>query len=91
MTIVRLPPDSVPASPWLLRGAPGPGKLLVFGFHYAGTGAASSYQDWLKQLGEGLRCPIQPPGLTAPYSFYRARGESETTRGGSPVTRVGPD
>jgi surfactin synthase thioesterase subunit len=36
--------------------------FLVFGFHYAGTGAASSYRDWPERIGDGALCPIQPPG-----------------------------
>ncbi|GAB1644396.1 methyltransferase [Krasilnikovia sp. MM14-A1259] len=52
-------------SPWLLRGAPGPGDYLIFAFHYIGTGAASSYHQWPEKLGDGVLCPIQPPGREA--------------------------
>ncbi|HEX3786033.1 MAG TPA: thioesterase domain-containing protein [Pseudonocardiaceae bacterium] len=50
------------ANPWLLQGAPGPAEFVIFGFHYAGTGAGSSYRDWPQQIGSGWFCPLQPPG-----------------------------
>lgn len=61
------------ATRWLLRGAPEDGAFLVFGFHYAGTGAASSYRDWPDRLGDGVVCPVQPPGR-------ESRSEEEPVR-----------
>jgi surfactin synthase thioesterase subunit len=49
-------------SRWLLRAIPPDAAFLVFGFHYAGTGAASTYRDWPERIGDGALCPIQPPG-----------------------------
>jgi len=52
----------VSRSPWLYDGPPGTADFLVFGFHYAGTGAAATYGEWPRALGAGLLCAVQPPG-----------------------------
>lgn len=47
---------------WLVHGKPGDGDFVVFGFHYAGVGASSSYRHWPRRIGTGYFCPLQPPG-----------------------------
>ncbi|MBN6050720.1 hypothetical protein JYK22_02145, partial [Nonomuraea sp. RK-328] len=47
---------------WLYGGLPGAADFLLFGFHYAGTGAAATYGEWPRKIGAGLLCPVQPPG-----------------------------
>jgi len=47
---------------WLVHGQPGDGDFLLFGFHYAGVGASSSYRHWPQRIGTGYFCPLQPPG-----------------------------
>lgn len=54
--------DTVKGSRWLYDGLPGAADFLVFGFHYAGTGAAATYGAWPRKIGNGLLCPVQPPG-----------------------------
>jgi surfactin synthase thioesterase subunit len=65
MTAQPEQPGTGPATlttPWLFDGEPGDGDFLLFGFHYAGTGAASTYNSWPRRIGAGLLCPLQPPG-----------------------------
>lgn len=47
---------------WLYDGVPAQADFLVFGFHFAGTGAAATYGGWPRSIGTGLLCPVQPPG-----------------------------
>jgi surfactin synthase thioesterase subunit len=54
--------DPVSGGRWLYDGVPGAADFLVFGFHYAGTGAAATYDAWPRKIGTGLLCPVQPPG-----------------------------
>ncbi|WP_211288776.1 thioesterase II family protein [Actinophytocola xinjiangensis] len=68
------------ATPWLVHGSPGDAEFLLFGFHYAGVGAASSYRDWPARIGGGWFCPLQPPGredriMEEPLRSHRAFAE----------------
>lgn len=47
---------------WLFDGTPPVGGFLLFGFPYTGMGAASTFSQWPRRLGNGILCPIQPPG-----------------------------
>jgi surfactin synthase thioesterase subunit len=63
-------------NPWLVYGPPGDGPFVLFGFHYTGVGAASTYRDWPRQIGAGWVCPLQPPGREdrideEPYTSHR--------------------
>lgn len=51
------------SSRWLLYGpVPSDAEFVLYGFHYPGTGAASTYGEWLRKFAGGAVCPIQPPG-----------------------------
>ena len=47
-------------SPWLVHGPPGDGDFVVFGVHYPGVGASSSYRAWPRRIGTGAFCPPTP-------------------------------
>lgn len=49
-------------TPWLVQGDPKQAEFVIFGFHYAGTGAASTYRAWPQRIGQGWFSPLQPPG-----------------------------
>lgn len=48
---------------WLLYGpAPSDADFVLYGFHYAGSGAATTYGAWPRTFAGGVVSPIQPPG-----------------------------
>jgi surfactin synthase thioesterase subunit len=68
-------------SPWLVYGPPDDGDFVIFGLHYPGVGAVSSYREWPRQIGAGVFCPLQPPGREdrfhePPLATHRAYAEA---------------
>ncbi|WP_211244145.1 thioesterase II family protein [Actinospica robiniae] len=46
----------------MLRAEPGDGEFALFAFPYAGVGASATYHAWPREIGDGVLCPLQPPG-----------------------------
>lgn len=63
MTTATPPPTTGPDDRWFVHGAPADtDDFVYFAFHYAGTGAASSFGHWPRRVGGAVLCALQPPG-----------------------------